>query len=183
MPTSEEDYWLLDLGFQYYVAGRAAVLAGLRPVSGNLLHHALEMFLKARLSHRRTLEELKKPPFRHNLPKLWEAFKADFPNEALDEFDAAITALSHFEHIRYPEAIIKKGGIISIGWGPRTLRLETRDSTAPCYEASVPEIDNLVAKIFSLCSRNPSFFVAMVSEYGLDAIKHHNPVADKLVSI
>ena len=31
-----------DLGFQYYIGGRYAVAAGLAPVAGNLLHHAIE---------------------------------------------------------------------------------------------------------------------------------------------
>ena len=37
-------------GTQYYVAGRYAVIVGLIPVAGNLLHHAVEMFLKGGLA-------------------------------------------------------------------------------------------------------------------------------------
>ena len=33
-------------GTQYYVAGRYAALVWLIPVAGNLLHHAIEMYLK-----------------------------------------------------------------------------------------------------------------------------------------
>ena len=35
---------------QYYVAGRYAAFAGFIPVTGNLLHHAIELFLKGGLS-------------------------------------------------------------------------------------------------------------------------------------
>ena len=38
--TNEEERFL-RLGFQYYVAARSAVLAGLDPVCGNLLHHGI----------------------------------------------------------------------------------------------------------------------------------------------
>jgi hypothetical protein len=33
-------------GCQYYLAGRYAAFAGLNPVTGNLLRHAVENFLK-----------------------------------------------------------------------------------------------------------------------------------------
>src|SRR6202043_1798471 len=35
---------------QYYTIGRYSVLAGVNPVAGNLLHHAIEMFLKGALA-------------------------------------------------------------------------------------------------------------------------------------
>ena len=43
---------------QYYVSGRYAVFAGLTPVVGNLLHHAVEMYLKGALSKTMTLDQL-----------------------------------------------------------------------------------------------------------------------------
>jgi len=41
---------LFDTGMQYYTIGRYSVLAGVNPVAGNLLHHAIEMFLKGALA-------------------------------------------------------------------------------------------------------------------------------------
>jgi hypothetical protein len=65
-----------DLGMQYYVAGRYSVFAGLAPVCGNLLHHAVEMFLKGYVAHR-ARPSLRRKKFRHRLPELWQAFKAE----------------------------------------------------------------------------------------------------------
>jgi hypothetical protein len=45
----------MKLGVQYYAAARAIQLL---PVTGNLYHHALEMFLKAGLSRKYSLAEL-----------------------------------------------------------------------------------------------------------------------------
>src|SRR5258708_5472564 len=60
MPISNEDAEFLTLGIQYYTAGRSAAWAGLMPVCGNLCHHAVEMLLKAGLSRKHSLAELKK---------------------------------------------------------------------------------------------------------------------------
>ena len=40
------DDLFFDSAMQYYVAGRGAFFAKLTPVAANLLHHAVEMFLK-----------------------------------------------------------------------------------------------------------------------------------------
>lgn len=57
---ADADTRFLDLGFQYYTAGRLAFLTQLTPITGNLFHHAIEMQIKARLSQTHTLEELSK---------------------------------------------------------------------------------------------------------------------------
>ena len=49
MSSSEWDEFFATAG-QYYVVGRFAAFAGLIPITGNLLHHAVEMFLKGGLS-------------------------------------------------------------------------------------------------------------------------------------
>jgi hypothetical protein len=38
---------------QYYVAGRFAVFVALNPVAANLMHHAVEMYLKGARARRR----------------------------------------------------------------------------------------------------------------------------------
>ena len=66
MSTNDEDFksWFCGLGTQYYIAGRQAAMARLIPVYGNLLHHAVEMFLKGALvdgRHRRGAEDASSP--------------------------------------------------------------------------------------------------------------------------
>jgi hypothetical protein len=101
------------LGVDYYVAGRSAVLAQRMPLCGNLFHHSIEMFLKARLSHSYSLEELQ-GRFGHRLQRLWEAFKAEFPGSDLDRFDEIIAGLDRFERIRYPNAVLAEGMAVAV---------------------------------------------------------------------
>ena len=50
MPTDNDvKYRFCDLATQYYIAGRLAARAAQAPVYGNLLHHAVEMYLKGAL--------------------------------------------------------------------------------------------------------------------------------------
>src|SRR5262249_6364770 len=108
MSASETDRMLMDYGFQYYVAARYAVRARLSPVAGNQFHHAIELFLKARVSQSMSSTDMKKK-FRHDLKALWIAFKSEFPLYDLTRFDQAIEEVDQFETIRYPDEIIKKG--------------------------------------------------------------------------
>jgi len=98
---------------QYYVSGRYAVFAGLNPVVGNLLHHAVEMYLKGALSKTMTLDQLKK--LSHNLPKVWECFKAQIADPGLEIFDELISSLHAFEELRYPDSILSRGMMATIG--------------------------------------------------------------------
>jgi hypothetical protein len=71
MSSSEWEEFFKMAG-QYYVVGRFAAFAGLIPITGNLLHHAVEMFLKGGLSKNGvSLVDLKK--MGHNLPTGSEA--------------------------------------------------------------------------------------------------------------
>jgi hypothetical protein len=108
MSASREDEEFMRLGVQYYVASRSAAWAGLLPVCGNLYHHTLEMFLKAGLSRKRSLLELKKQ-FSHRLINIWNAFKADFPSTTLLQFDTTIADIEEFEDVRYPNNVLKNG--------------------------------------------------------------------------
>lgn len=167
----------MSLGVQYYTAARSAVLAQLAPVSGNLYHHAIEMLLKARLSQKRSLEELSRSPFVHKLCALWNAFKAEFPTLGLDQFDDTIATLDRFETIRYPDATIKEGAEIIVMWDPDPISSTyAPDITPPPrYQIIVTEIDRLVARIFEVSSRNPAFFTGGVNDYAREAITRDNP--------
>jgi hypothetical protein len=152
----KDEYFMT--GCQYYIAGRYAAFAWLNPVVGNLLHHAIEMYLKGTLSIMKTTAELKK--LGHHLPSLWREFKAQIGDASLDRFDGPISTLHDFEEIRYPEPVLEKGMLSTIeiikeksgetGGGQST--------KMPQYKLCVQEIDELVAAIFVAASRNPKAF-------------------------
>jgi hypothetical protein len=58
MMTMDAINLFFSAGSQYYIAGRFGVFAGLNPVVGNLLHHAIEMDLKGALSKTKSISEL-----------------------------------------------------------------------------------------------------------------------------
>jgi hypothetical protein len=180
MPVSEvADIRLMGLGVDYYVVGRAAALAQRMPLAGNQFHHALEVMLKARLSQKHSLLKLSRE-FGHYLPRLWEAFKADFPGRDLREFDETVATLDRFEGIRYPDKIITEGMIAHVEWDKPGGRPSTGRSE-PKYVVVVNDIDRLVAKIFELSSRNPAFWTRRLNDYARDALTRANPVADLLL--
>lgn len=106
-------------GTQHYVAGGFAAIAALIPVAGNLLHHAVEMFIKGGLSAARSLDQLK--GMGHNLPRIWSEWKSLYPDPAHTKFDGVITNLHPFEELRYPNAVLAHGAGVTIdmGRGPR----------------------------------------------------------------
>src|SRR5262245_19546497 len=130
--------WFLNLGMQYYVSGRLAGRAGQVPVHGNLLHHAVEMFLKAALVGTATPKEMK--DWRHHLPTLWKKFRAKYKDEAQDQFDATISALHNFEAIRYPDKLVTEGMFGAITWAPRpATKALGRGPYPPRYEVIINE--------------------------------------------
>lgn len=157
----------VGLGMQYYIAGRFAAIAAM-PVSGNLLHHAVEMFLKGHLSKRRTLKQLK--DLGHDLKGIWAAFKKDISECHLDLFDYIVADLDAFEHVRYPDAQLAEGMICVVSVTSsqtgdtlgRLYRFDDRSKapvSEPVYQLVLDSIDELVATIFSVSSVNPGFFV------------------------
>jgi hypothetical protein len=154
----------LDLFFsaatQYYVTGRFAILAQQIPVAGNLLHHAIEMYLKGGLAKTTTLQDLKK--LSHSLPRVWSAFKVRFPDPGLNTFDNLVSSLNDFEELRYPDSVLVRGMSVVTGVTRTPLpplppgavvRLE------PKYELYLDEVDSLVGKLFEVISVNPKFFL------------------------
>ena len=158
---------------QYYVSGRYAVFAGLNPVAGNLLHHAVEMYLKGALSKTLTLDQLKQ--LSHNLPTIWERFKAHVVDPGLDAFDALISSLHAFEELRYPDSILSSGMIGTIG----VSRMSGASTGSPVrpepkYELYLEEVDAFVDKIFATVSVNPLFFLAGLSTRAREYLKEAN---------
>jgi hypothetical protein len=171
--------YFMGLGVDYYVAGRSIALTQRMPLVGNLFHHAIEMMLKARMAHRYSLRELARE-FRHDLPRLWEAFKPDFPNIDLREFDETVRTLAAFERIRYPDNVMAEGMRVRLDWTkPDPAWAST--GREPEYSVVVNDIDRLMAKIFEVSSRNPFFFTNRLNDYARSALTHLNPVVDLLL--
>ena len=161
-------------GTQYYIAGRFAAFAGLSPVVGNLLHHALEMYLKGRLSKTKTLSELKN--LSHNLPRIWGDFKAQFRPPALAQFEGVVTALHAFEELRYPDSVLAKGMscTISIQRPSATVGPTVIGVAVPHYDLCLEDIDKLVATVFKVVPVNPNFFTGWLNGAAKQWLKEEN---------
>jgi hypothetical protein len=162
VPTATDDLpWLSQnfyrIGVQYYVAGRFSILNGMTPVAGNLFHHAVEMLLKGKLVYLHPLSQLKN--WSHNLRKCWRAFKAVFPADDLTRFDKFIVALDQFEELRYPERLVEYGASIHFGWAPTSRLAAPSTSSVPHYPLSVPDLDELMGRLFDLCRINPQDYL------------------------
>lgn len=157
-PTDRFPDLFMQAACQYYATARFAMHAQCLPVCGNLFHQTIEMFLKAGLAQKREITELK--AMNHNLKKLWRAFKTDFPDPALKLHDETISRVNKFEAIRYPEAIIEHGMGVSAQWfGPAAKGVGHGGKTPKQYVVVVSGIDDLVADVFKICSRNPVVFI------------------------
>jgi hypothetical protein len=173
----------MRLGVQYYVAARAGAWAGLLPITGNLYHHSLEMFLKAGLSRKYSLKELKNK-FSHRLPDIWTEFKAEFPAHALATFDATINGVAEFEEIRYPDNVIKYGAQMVVDF--RGTATPVQNNTAPTrpeplYRFYFDDVDRLIGAIFTACSKNPLFFTSSLKPDVQGMLARDNPVAAQLL--
>jgi hypothetical protein len=74
----------LQTATQYYVTVRFAAFAWFIPVTGNLFHHAIEMYLKGHLSATMTDKELR-DNLGHDLTKIWRRFKQSLSDTMLDQ--------------------------------------------------------------------------------------------------
>ena len=169
----DPDHLFMQSACQYYAAARFAIHAQCMPVGGSLFHYTVEMFLKAGLAQLRKLSDLK--DMGHDLKKLWTAFKADFPDPALKRHDKTISRLHKFEAIRYPEGIIKHGMGLSAEWFGPAGQVTTYGGlkTPKQYAIVISKIDDLVADVFKVCSRNPVVFFG-TNPHALEALTRNN---------
>ena len=146
MPHADLDdpahFEFFRLGTHYYIAGRFAALSGLFLVAGNLMHHAIEMFLKGALVRLVGLDALR--DISHDLRKLWARFKERIPSTEATFFDVPIADLHRFERIRYPDNMIREVSQISFSVF-RSQRVES-SGTAPLssYTLVLEDVDALV---------------------------------------
>jgi hypothetical protein len=163
------------LGFEYYLSGRFAFLASKLPmtVTGNLFHHAVEMFLKGYLSTK--FDEKERKNFHHHLRRIWLKFKEEAGDPQLHRFDGVIAELDKFENIRYPERPLKSGMAImfSLTGNPS----QNFNETVPQYNLNLEKIDELVADIFQKCLINPKSFTSVLREPGITFLKQENKKA------
>jgi hypothetical protein len=165
--------WYFDTGVAYYVTARMAYFARAIPVSGNLFHHALEMFLKGYLCL--TVDEWGRRSLRHNLRRTWRRFKVEVKDANLDRFDEAIRAIDHFEQLRYPEGLPTytiqfqlMGPFIAVSgqYAPPRKRQ---------FQLAVNDVDELIAAIFSKASFDPQFCLARLSVEARAVLQRDNP--------
>lgn len=167
------DYHFDTMGLQYYIAGRFGALHSLTPVTGNLLHHAVEMILKGYLAHHHSLADLKKK-FGHDLVRCWAGFKALFSKEDLSQHDDIVTTLNEFEDLRYPDSLLRSGAHITVGFvtrpamgGPATGVVE------PGYQLSVTDLDALMDRLFKLCGINPAGYLSCYGD-AVEVVERNN---------
>jgi len=178
---------------QYYVAGRFAASAAFSPIHGNLLHHAVEMFLKTALIDIVDAKEMKHS-YGHDLIKLWERFKEKTADPAMDRFDETIRALHKFEKIRYPE--FTSSVMFGVLWWPsepsrsrtpsrKTSRSPGRTSrsrrtiawmnAAERFFVLMPNVDTLVREIMVRESIDVGSCLDELNACARSALKYRNP--------
>jgi hypothetical protein len=142
------------------------------PVSGNLFHHAIELYLKGDLC--RDFPRSRLRSYGHNLKRLWVAYKARHPVPDLSKYDLHIRQLHKFERIRYPDSITDEGleATISFAGPPPT---STGGPTLPTYHLVVHDLDRLIRVIFTTTSLNPEFFFGKLSAQGRAILQRDNP--------
>ena len=163
VPWKEADMHFLQRGMQYYVSGRFAALAQELPVCANLLHHSLEMFLKAALCRVHGKGQLH--AMGHNLWKAWLAFKLAYPDSRLEGFDATVRVLNKFERIRYPDEVLRKGMIATFDLF-REHKSHSQSYSAknpPQYKLNLEDVDHLVVVYFEVAQFNPGFLLNSMS--------------------
>ena len=166
---------------QYYVAGRAAARVFLTPIYGNLLHHAVEMFLKYSLIDVLSTEEMRSREYGYNLVNLWRRFKekeagaAFNADPALDRFDATIRSLHEFEELRYPDNIRHGAIMMARTWLPDEAVTTSGQSKPKQFEIIIADVDRLIIEILKRANLNPSYFSNPLSAGAREALQHLNP--------
>jgi hypothetical protein len=171
MTESEQDAQrhLMNLAFQYHVAGRCAAKCQLALVTGNLLHHAIEMVLKALLVQDLGLRGLAK--MGHNLSEIWVACVTKHPGLDAPERTRAIGDLDRFERLRYPDGMVAAGAAIRFGWerGPSMPAMNV-----PVYDLAMEDVDELFHATFLVGGKNPDFFLAMLNQEARATLRERN---------
>jgi hypothetical protein len=159
---------------QYHVAARYAAFSGFIPVSGNLFHHAVELYLKGYFCE--STDEDERKEMKHNLKKMWRRFKRDVSDATLNRFDSVISALERHEGIRYPEKIAEQGmtAYITFTKGSITKGVVAPQQPQPDYQIVVDELDALSHEIIANARMNPKAMTAGLNEFARDFLNREN---------
>ena len=161
------------LGVHYYAAGRFASLTGLFSVAGNLLHHAVEMFLKGALVRLVGLNELRN--VRHDLNRLWAMFKQHFSKAQVADFDKAVAQMHRFERLRYPDVAIREGMEAHFAlFRSHTVDASEIRGSEPRYFLVLEDFDALAKLVFELASVNPAFYLSSLPVESKAFLWRHN---------
>ncbi len=198
--SSAQAYWLhaAEYGFHYYLAGRYTTHGHMVPVCGNLMHHAVEMLIKSALAREMTWAQIQElgawPPkgYRHNIRLLWQAFKdrPEADTSLLWVFDEVIGWLHKWEDIRYPETLVRIGGLINISpivdLQPHEMTHTAappdtqRDPLLPPWDPPeefrliLPQVDRLVTAILVAAQVNPEALRNRLNHHGAAYLWLHN---------
>ena len=170
-PASAHQQNFGELGLEYFVCGRFSFFCGF-PVTGNLLHHAVEMFLKMAMTKYYSDEQFKKV-FRHRLRRLWKEFKKKNKRVPLNSYDQVIKDLDKWENIRYPTPEYK---LLSLGLNRSPTPAKRRGPTPNPYALWLSEVDELVRVIFQTSEISPKRFrrVFIGTEIGPEAKRFYD---------
>lgn len=147
----------------YYLAGRFAFFTHEPSVCGNLLHHAIELYLKGQLWLSMSREGLQ--DLGHDLPAIWNRFKAGVNDKQLRVFDRTVAEVHAFEALRYPERILEMGMLFHFELTRADVETARKGdsgdlvSKVPLYLLAIEEVDHLVRKIFDLSGLDPKIFL------------------------
>jgi hypothetical protein len=174
--ADREKQYYFERGLQYFAAGRFLARFHIAPVSGNQFHYAVEMFLKGQLCL--TYTEKQRKELVHDLNDIWTEFKGLFPVLDLTRFDGTIGELDAFYRLRYPERVVREGMELTVSWarpsGPNPASGESSGSS-PRYNLNVPDLDELIAELFNICSVNPKFYLCGWRNEAVEGLKFDNP--------
>ncbi|MGF6508653.1 hypothetical protein [Paraburkholderia sp. 32] len=141
------------------VALRFALLCGQAPVSANLFHHAVEMYLKGAPVRKMgpvSLDEARGQlrNLGHNMTRVWKRFKRVFPGASLDNSNGVVKNLHEFEKLRYPDpSVLDEGMEIQFARRSGEVVPDTLSRHEPCLEA----VDALVQAVYNTACVNPTF--------------------------
>jgi hypothetical protein len=142
-------------GLHYHIAARFANIACLQ-VSGNLAHHAVEMYLKGYLC--RKLDERQRRNLSHNLGKIWKLFKQEVGDSSLTKFDDTISDIDKFEDIRYPEKMVPTGMTAMTDFKRGNYVPDKTSPQKPHFGFFLDELDELSKLILEKASVNPTAY-------------------------
>jgi hypothetical protein len=173
---SDYRYHAVEYGLDYYVAGRFSIAHRTMAVGANILHHSVEMLLKACLAKDDPIETIReywhpKKGYSHNLARLWREFRARHQLPLSTEFDTTIESLHDFELIRYPDKMIREGAqirmdIFDVDNQPTT----NAQMPEKLYALKLPPVERLIGLLFAASEMNPVNFLPRLENDGSSMI-------------